>query len=136
MFPIAHRDSVLDPKSEVLGVTVKGVDKAYPINVLREERIVHDRIGDLDVVVIASKSSSDAHIYENPDGLEFRLQDDSSEAGFPARVLDDQGSVWEVSRERLIDVADSSKVLNVVPSNVSFWFGWYAFHPGTELYGQ
>ena len=66
MFPIAFRDDVLAPKAEVLGVTVKGIDKAYPIELLRQERIVHDQIGDIDLVVIASATSSDAHIYENP----------------------------------------------------------------------
>ncbi len=135
MFPISHRDDALLPKAEVLGLTVAGVDKAYPIEVLREERIVHDRIGELDVVVIASGTSSDAHIYENPDGLEFELLDDGSAAGYPAEVVDQDGTVWEVSRERLVDASDSDRVLSVVPSNVSFWFGWFAFHRGTELYG-
>ncbi len=134
MFPIAHRDAVLAPKAEVLGVTVKGVAKAYPIEVLREERIVHDRIADVDLVVIASASSSDAHIYENPDGLEFELVDDGPASGFPSEVVDQDGTVWKVSRERLVDSSDSSRVLSVVPSNVSFWFGWFAFHRGTELY--
>ena len=136
MFPIAHRDEVLAPKAEVLGVTIKGVDKAYPIDVLREERIVHDRIADVDIVVIASGSSSDAHIYENPDGRDFRLSGDTAEAGYPVQVVDDQGKVWQVSRDRLVDASDQSRVLSVIPSNVSFWFGWYAFHRETKLYGR
>ncbi len=136
MFPISYRDDVLAPKAEVLGVTLDGVDKAYPIEVLRGERIVHDRIGDVDVVVIASATSSDAHIFENPDGLEFRLPDDAPEAGFPDKVVDNNGREWDVSRERLTDAEDASTVLEIVPSNVSFWFGWFAFHRGTELYGR
>ena len=136
MFPISYRDDVLAPKAEVLGVTLDGVDKAYPIEVLRGERIVHDRIGDVDVVLIASATSSDAHIFENPDGLEFRLPDDAPEAGFPDKVVDNNGKEWEVSRERLTDSEDASTVLEIVPSNVSFWFGWFAFHRGTELYGR
>ena len=136
MFPIAHRDEVLPPKAEILGVTVNGIDKAYPIARLRDERIVHDRIADIDLVVIASASSSDAHIYENPDGLNFELPDDAPEAGFPLKIVDQYGNEWNVSRDQLENASDSSNVLRVVPSNVSFWFGWYAFHRGTELYDR
>ena len=134
MFPIAYRDDVLPPKAEVLGVTLEGVDKAYPIELLRSERIVHDRIGEVDVVVIASATSSDAHIFENPEGLEFRLPDDASEVVFPPKVVDGSGTEWDVTRESLTDSANPSNKLNVVPSNVSFWFGWYAFHRETEIY--
>ncbi len=136
MFPIAYRDDVLAPKAEVLGVNLNGVEKAYPIGLLRQERIIHDRIGDIEVVVIASATSSDAHIFENRDGLEFRLPDDAPEAGFPDKVLDNNGKEWDVSRERLTDAEAESTVLEIVPSNVSFWFGWFAFHRGTELYGR
>ena len=134
MFPVHIRDEVLAPKAEILGVTIKGVDKAYPIEVLREERIVHDRVGDVDVVVVASATSSDAHIYENPDSLQFSLPEDSSEPGFPAKLVDQNGTEWKVRRDELTDASDPSNVLKAVPSNVSFWFGWYAFHQGTELY--
>ena len=136
MFPIAFRDDVLAPKAEVLGVTVKGIDKAYPIELMRQERIVHDQIGDIDLVVIASSTSSDAHIFENPDGLAFSLPEGAPEEGFPLRIVDENGTEWDVSREKLTDASDLSKVLKTVPSNISFWFGWYAFHLETELYGR
>ena len=136
MFPIAYRDDVLLPKAGVLGVTLEGVDKAYPIEVLRAERIVHDRIGEVDVVIIASATSSDAHVFENPEALEFRLPDNAPESGFPPKVVDSSGTEWDVTRESLTDSANPSNKLNVVPSNLSFWFGWYAFHRQTELYGR
>ena len=136
MFPIAHRDEALPPKAEILGVTVKGIDKAYPIEVLRAERIVHDRIADIELVVVASGTTSDAHIYENPDGLTFSLPEDAPEEGFPLRVVDENGTEWDVSRENLTDSSDSANVLKTLPSNISFWFGWFAFHRETELYGR
>ena len=136
MFPIAFRGDVLAPKQEVLGVSLMGTDKAYTIRLLREQRIIHDRIGDVEVVVIASATSPDAHIFDNPDGLEFRLPDDAPEVGLPGKVVDQTGNEWVVTREKLVDASDSLNELNVVPSNVSFWFGWFAFHRETELYGR
>ena len=136
MFPIHERNDALPPKAEILGVTVKDVDKAYAIEDLREERIVHDRIGDIDVVVVASATTSDAHIFENPDGLIFKLAGDSLEVGLPPSIVDGYGTEWIIAREKLTNASDPSKVLKTVPSNVSFWFGWYAFHPDTKLYGR
>ncbi len=136
MFPISFRDAVLEPKAEVLGVSIKGIDKAYPIEALRQERIVHDRVADIDIVVIASPSSSDAHIYENPQALRFSLPTDATDTGFPSVVVDDDGTEWSVSKERLVSSTDADLTLSAIPSNVSFWFGWYAFHRETELYGR
>jgi len=62
MFPIAFRDAALPPKAEVLGVSLRGVDKAFPIELLRRERIVHDQIATIDVVVIASSTNSHGEI--------------------------------------------------------------------------
>ena len=136
MFPITFRDESLEPKDEVLGVSVGDQHRAYPLDLLREHRIVHDQIGDSDVVVIASGVSSDAHIFENPDGLRFSLSDEIPSEGYPERVTDQNGEVWDVSREQLSRIDEPSQVLNAVPSNVSFWFGWYAFHRDTTLYGE
>ncbi len=136
MFPIAHRDDALAPKAEILGVTIKGIDKAYPIDLLRQERIVHDQIADIDLVVVASGTTSDAHIYDNPDNLQFSLPSDAPEDGYPSKLFDQNNTEWLVTREALTDASDSSNVLKRIPSNISFWFGWYAFHRQTQLYGQ
>ncbi len=136
MFPIAFRDETLEPKDEVLGVSIGSLHKAYPLERLREERIVNDRIDDIDVVVIASATSSDAHIYANPDQLQFRIPDDAPFDGYPARVIDHNGDVWNVARDQLkrLDGTSDAVALRAIPSNVSFWFGWYAFHRDTLLY--
>ena len=36
--------------------------------------------------------------------------------------------------EYLLNAADPSQRLMRVPTHMSFWFGWYAFHPDTEIY--
>ena len=136
MFPIAFRDDVLAPKAEILGVAIQATHKAYPIELLRQERIVHDRVGDTEIVVVASATSSDAHIYKNPDRLRFRLPEGQIDAAFPSVIVDDNGNDWQVRRDRLIRTDDPSVKLSAVPSNVAFWFGWYAFHRDTVLYGR
>ncbi len=135
MFPIPNRDGTLAPKDEILGVTFGGVSKAYPISVLRSERVVRDEIGTAPIVVVASATSSDAHVYANSDEIVFRLPDGASRSGLPDELIDDEGTTWQINRESIREVGGDRK-LSAVPSNVSFWFGWYAFHPQTQVYGR
>lgn len=134
MFPIAVRDPVLATKAEVLGVSVGDVHRAYAISDLRSERVVHDELAGMDVVVVASGVSSDAHVYDNGLGRRFRLPDDAPDAGLPEVLLDDEGCEWRVDRYGLEREGDGAVLLRAIPSNVSFWFGWFAFHPDTTLY--
>ena len=37
-------------------------------------------------------------------------------------------------RRFLVNMADESERLARIPTHMSFWFGWFQFHPDTELY--
>ena len=39
-FPVWNRDDRLETKDEVLGLTIDEADKAYPIEVIQEERLL------------------------------------------------------------------------------------------------
>lgn len=135
MFPISDRDAVLPPKTEVLGVQVGEMFRAYTLSDLRRARIVHDEIDGVPVLVLAAADTSDAHVYLNERGESFTLADDGP--AFPTALLDDRGRRYEVTRyaiTRNVDSRAGSIRLQHVPSNVNFWFGWHAFRPETELW--
>ena len=132
MFPIWSRDGSLETKSRVLGLEIDGNFKAYPIDLLRSERVVNDTVAGVDVVVIGSSGSSAAQVYER-NGLTFALasEDDS---GLPTTLEDDAGVVWSVGNEYLTSSDKPARQYSRIPTLTSFWFGWFAFHPDTELY--
>ncbi len=132
MFPIWNRDESLAAKSRVAGLEIDGVFKAYPLDLLRQERVVNDTVAGVDVVVIGSSGSFAAQVYER-DGLAFELATEN-ESGLPATLVDDAGVVWSVSNEYLTSSDDPASRLPRIPTLTSFWFGWFAFHPDTELY--
>ena len=138
MFPIATRNDMLPAKTEVLGVAFEGEHRAYAIPDLRRERIVHDEIGGVPVVVIASSGTSDAHIYRNDSGLQLSLPDGASadNGGFPAALVDSGGRRYTATRYAITRDDGSGFELPHIPSNVNFWFGWFAFHPETSLYAK
>ena len=52
----------------------------------------------------------------------------------PRRVYDDQGVAWTVTDDELVSSTDETETLARLPAHVAFWFGWFAFHPDTQLY--
>ncbi len=133
MFPVWIRDDRLEAKDVVLGVNVSGAQKAYPVSALQAERVVNDTLGETNVVVLGSQISQAAKAYERGDNEFARLQDDTS-TGVPMKLVDHSGHVWNVTAEALVNAADSSETLPRIPTHSSFWFGWFAFYPATDLY--
>ena len=135
MFPLAERDERLATKDVVLGVQVNGATKAYPIGALQEQRIVNDVVGGVPVVVVASAAGKGACAYFRGDRVfAMPTMEDESDAVVPAEVMDDEGAAWRVTEEALVNVADPPERFLRIPAHVAFWFGWFQFHPETELY--
>jgi len=90
-FPVSSRDRRYHPKEQVIGLTVNGSHKAYPLSEL---------------------SRSGGSLRDSVGGRRIRVEYDA--ANRSGQVLDAAG--------------------DVLPSTVSYWFAWIAFHPRTELY--
>ena len=133
MFPVWIRDDSLEAKDVVLGVKIGEATKAYPVSVLQVERVVNDTLGETNVVVLGSEISQAAKAYERGDQEFSRVEGDAS-TGVPMKLVDKNGQVWDVTEEALVNASDASQTLPRIPTHSSFWFGWYAFYPETELY--
>ncbi len=134
MFPVWDRDKSLAPKQEVLGMAVEGVHKAYPVDSLRRKRIVNDSVNGVSLVIVSSSISSDALVFRS-EGRRFVLPDDVPDS-LPNRLVDEDGAVWHVERDKMWKSDTPAETLELHPANVSFWFGWYIVHPDTLLYGE
>ena len=135
MFPVPDRDDRLATKDVVLGVQLNGSYKAYSSAALREHRIVNDVVGDEKILVLGSAVSEGARAYHRG-GRSFKLvpNDGGVQFGVPSMIADTNGETWRVTEEFLVNTADESEKLARIPTHMSFWFGWFQFHPDTELY--
>ena len=134
MFPVPNRSDRLETKDIVLGVQLNDSYKAYSSAALREGRIVNDVVGDEEILVLGSAASQNARAYYR-DGRLFRLaSSNGGHLGIPSVIMDDRGETWQVTEEFLVNTADKSEKLVRIPTHMSFWFGWFQFHPDTELY--
>ena len=135
MFPVPDQSDLLPNKAIVLGVGLNDGYKAYASAALQRDRLVNDSVGGEEIVVLGSGRSEAGRAYHR-DGRTFRLPagDGAEPGGIPHSLMDAEGGEWLVTEEFLVNAADESVRLARIPTHMSFWFGWYQFHPDTELY--
>lgn len=136
-FPVWLKSDALDPKDEVYAVRLGEQAKAYPVERALKERVINDRLGEEALVVVADPESGSVRIYRRG-GRTFSPGARSDE------LLDEEGRRWTVGEDAL-SVAEGSNAslagsgeaqpLERLPGHQAFWFGWYSFFPGSELYG-
>jgi hypothetical protein len=129
---VSYHDDRLKPKTMVLGVDVEGASKAFPLEALRQVRVVNDAIGGKPVLVVHQPSSDTTTAFvarARGRALTF----DAANAGATALVDRETGSRWNAYGAcvtgRLKGAALESLVLEP-----EYWFAWSEFHRNTDIY--
>ncbi|MCH8990056.1 MAG: DUF3179 domain-containing protein [Chloroflexi bacterium] len=129
-----YGDDRLPSNTLVVGVEVEGVFKGYPLDELESAGgVVNDTLAGEPIVVIYDSAARTGVAYRRQfDGrtLEFH---NVSEDGYEFRDRE-TGSLWDV-HGRTAEGAYGDARLEFVPSFISEWYGWSAYHPETQLYG-
>jgi hypothetical protein len=129
-FPVWLKSKALDDRAEIYAVRLKGQAKAYPIARVLKERVVNDRIGEQNLVVVADPGSGAVRAFARGDQI--------FSAGPTATELRDAaGRHWQIDEEALtpLEPEGGATALPRLPGHQAFWFGWYSFFPETDLYG-
>jgi hypothetical protein len=127
-----YGDKRLASNALVVGVEVNGVFKGYPIDQLQQAGgVANDNLGGLPIVVIYDSSTRTGIAYARSVGgsvLEF-----SPSASGSGRIVDGKGTSWDLQGKAIAGprVGDS---LTFVPSFLSEWYGWSAYHPDTTIF--
>jgi hypothetical protein len=127
MFPVSPRDQRLSPKSYVFALQLNDQPKAYPLDIIGAERLVHDSLGDIPLLIIADAATRTARAYERG-AHTFSLGADVA-----SLIEEKSGTVWKVEEEALVHPSSGER-LPRLGGHVSYWFGWYAFYPQTAVY--
>jgi uncharacterized protein DUF3179 len=127
-FPVWLKSKALEPKAEVYALRIGQLAKAYPIERVLREKVVNDRLGDVDLVLVGDAKSGAVRAYRRG-GHSFILGPDDRE------LRDESGRAWRITEEALLPKTEASPRLDRIPGHVSYWFAWYGFFPQTEVYG-
>lgn len=127
-FPVDHTDNRLHPKELVYGLTIGTEQKAYTRKIVDERGVINDKVGGMNVVVLAV-ANSPVRVFNRQVGdstLEFVVEN--------GRILDTKTrSEWNIDG-LAVSGPRAGTQLNRIVGLTSFWFAWVAFYPNTGLY--
>jgi hypothetical protein len=109
-------------KSWVVGITVNHESKAYDWNKLKSEKIIHDKITGIPLLIVVSGDDKSFFVFERPDENSiFSLTNDTL--------------IWNNHHFRIDGKGiDTLFSLKPVQASQEFWHSWRTFHPGTTTY--
>jgi len=143
MFPVWQRSQLLETKDRVYALYVENIPKAYPLNLLIEEQVVNDVIGETSLVLVATRGdvkvtglTTIADEYSAGGEVRSYIRGDEIFSSGPdaSTVLDSKGNSWQVMEEAL--VGPNGELAPRLNGHLAYWFGWYTFFPKTLLYGE
>ena len=109
-------------KSWVIGIKTGNESKAYDWNKLKTERIIHDKIENISVLLVLSNDNKSFFAFERPEGNSlFAIKNDTLIYNNHHYRMDGKG----------IDTSFSLKPLH---ASQEFWHSWHTFNPGTKTY--
>ena len=137
-------DDRLLPVERVIAVSVNGVDAAFPLGILQEERVINYTVGGRDIVALfkfgaasaldaasiaGSRDVGSAAVFDaNLNGRKLTFGVDGG------RIVDaETGSIWSILGSALEGELAGESLTPLVHGN-HFWFAWAAFKPDTLLY--
>ena len=136
MFPSWQQDTALvENKDMVFALRLRGEAKAYPLETIIPERVINDRVGGTNLVIVA-EASPERDFFE-PGGAAVRAYESDgrhfSAGADKSTLVSDDGRDWQIAEDALI--AEDGERLARIGGHLAFWFGWFGFYPDTLLYG-
>ncbi|MBM3140119.1 MAG: DUF3179 domain-containing protein, partial [Chloroflexi bacterium] len=129
LFPAGAVDGRMPAKERVLGLELGGEAKAYPLAALEAARVVHDRVGGRDVVLVSLGPGTGVSVYD-ASGVRFSRVEGPRDA---LEIVDGDGVRWFMDQRRLVN-SRNSRVREALPSRTAYWFAWAGAFPGTGLW--
>jgi hypothetical protein len=129
MFPVFPRSSRLATKDVVFVLRLDPDHKLYSLDVFDREPVVNDAVGPTSVVLVGQRATRTVRAYERGN-LRFR-----SGSGPDELIAEGTGARWRIEEEALVAVAGGRRLPRLA-GHLAYWFGWFAFHPDTPVYGR
>ncbi len=123
----------LGPREVVLGVTLGGHAKAYPLPALRKQSPVEDSVGGVPIILVVGEDGRSVRAFQRMvDGVEIHLF--QKPGASPLTLVDaGTGSEWSFAGEALAGPL-AGKKLGKVYVLKDYWFDWKAYNPKTAVY--
>ncbi len=125
-------DDRLASNALVIGVEVDGIFKGYPVDEVGNVGVVNDTLAGQPIVIVYDSAAQSGLAFSrvlNDEVLEFY---NDADEGLELRDRN-TNSRWEVQGLATEGSLKGMK-LDFVPSFISEWYGWSAYHSETDIY--
>ncbi len=144
--PVSNLPAGFESRSLVVGVSIGGSDKAYPMDALTAASVIVDRFAGRSILVVVDDDGRSVRCFDREVGGQvldlFRqtvepavIDPDSGEVTpLPLVLVDAQtGSTWDFAG-RAVGGELEGQSLRRIPAIKDYWFDWEQHHPGTFVY--
>jgi len=132
IFPVNPLDQRLPSKDRVLGVLGDSTNRAYTIDLFREDLVIQDQLEGTELIVIGSESSNFMVAYENNLDL---TEVTSVENSLPIVAQSQDGNMITLDG-RIVQGPLSGQSLLPTKSWIGYWMSFGSFYPGIEIFRQ
>ena len=130
----SNSDDRLRNKDVILGVGFEKGAKAYPFEVLANDRVINDEIlGEPSVIYFDDTADTAFAFKSTVDGQELTF-DLAREDDRDILIDRESGSKWIAFTGTAFEGPLEGQNLERVHSTASFWFAWTDFYPATDLF--
>ena len=126
-------DKSLEPRTIVIGITINGAAKAYPLNALVKQSLILDDVGGVPIFIVLGDDKRSVRAFERSvDGrkLEFLVKPNTSSL---VLVDAETGSEWDFTGKATGGQL-SGRQLKKVAILDDYWFDWMTYNPKTRVY--
>lgn len=123
MFPALVTDDRLAAKDYVFALRLEDTEKAWSLDLFKDQPVINDTIGAHEIVLIGDPDSRTVRAYGSG-GIPF-----AADASDP-EVLRAGSDIWKITEDALVGPDDRRLVR--LPSHIAYWFAWQNYLPDAE----
>jgi hypothetical protein len=140
-----HRNEHLNfivPDDRVVGLTINGETRAYPVHILNVHEIINDTLGGVPIAVTWAPLCDSAVVFdrrvdgEQSPAVEFGVSGllvDSDLVAFDRRPHGKGESLWPQLMFKAVSGPLAGKSMKLIPYELVTWKAWTAAHPDTRV---
>jgi hypothetical protein len=123
--------SGIGPHQLMLGVTVAGQGKAYPVEAILAAKLIQDRVGGLPLIVLVGPDGASIRVFEGT--LDGRVLTFARGADGQGMSDIDTASVWNF-QGCAIEGKLTGRCLAEIDAHKDYWFDWMNHHPDSAVF--
>lgn len=120
-------DNRLPMHEEIVGVSLAGVDRAYPLVVIRNQGVIHDRIGENSIAIVYDDDAD--HVSAFNCLVSDKIIELASANGALSSLDGMMRWTWMGN-----PLTANTPPLQKLQIERQWWLGWVEFHPTSEVY--